>query len=394
MNRTNITPLRPTPRRLVAQVFSGVVEQTQRQVETLGDEGSEGRGQPVIVVPIEHLEIEWVGGHHTLVDNFAETVGPILRQRRHGQARTDHRVGKEGQVPARCTHGGNPPTIQRAKDMEHLEGLHERFQRVDPRHAEPIEEVTHQGVGTSERRRMGDYDLLSDIRPAGFDCDNRFAKIAGDVDRLLEGLRIGHRFEIEPQCRDPFLTSKHEDRVLELEFELVPQGHHVGNRQPTPLHRKVECHVGGHRNDSHPAVHPPAALLVGPDNRPIEIVEEPVTIRSDEGHVARRLEELFLELGPFLPRLGEARRVADGPAGAPGREITDNVDGEVAVDADIGGIWTSWKICNRTEDLSPPDLLLLGVDRPDFSLVPHAIALTDKLLGHAAAEYGDGARFQ
>ncbi len=393
MNRTNITPLRTTPCRLVAQVFSWEVEQTERQVEALGDEGGEGRGQSVFVVPIEHLEIKRVGGHHALVNNLAETSGHILCQRRHGQARTDHRVGKKCQVSARGAHGRNPAAVQRSEHVQHLERFHERFQRADSCHAEAIEEVADEGIGAGQRCRVGDDDLLGNIRPAGLDGDNGLPQIAGDVDRLLEGLWVGHRFEIEPQRRDPFLTRKHEHRVLELELELVPQGHHVGDRQSSSLHRKVEGDVGGCRNDGHTLLHPPSTLLIRPQHRAVEIVEEPIAVRSHEGHIARRLEQLLLELGSFITRFGEAGGIADGAPSVPGGEIADDIDGEVAVDTNVGGVRAARKFLNRAVDLASENLVLLGMDRPDLAVIPHAITLADDLLGLIAAKYCDGTRF-
>ena len=99
-----------------------------------------------------------------------------------------------------------------------------------------------------------------------------FAQLTGKIDRLFEGFGIRHCFHVEPQRRDPLLLGKHEDRILEFKLQLVSQRHHVSDRQTASLHGEVECHVGGHQDDGHPFIHPPAALLVGPKHGAVEIV--------------------------------------------------------------------------------------------------------------------------
>ena len=84
-----------------------------------------------------------------------------------------------------------------------------------------------------------------------------------------------------------------------------------------------------------------AAMLVGPQKGTVGIVDQPVAVRPDDRHVTGRLDQLALQSGAVLfvtPRLQEAGRKADRPAGALFAKLTDDVDGEAAVDADEDGI--------------------------------------------------------
>ena len=128
---------------------------------------------------------------------------------------------------------------------------------------------------------------------------------------------------------------------MEIELQLVPQGHHVGDGKAAPLHGEVETHVRRHGDDGHAFVDPSAALLVGPEHRPVEIVEEPVAIRPDQGHVTRGLQKSLLEFGTLLARLDKTGGIADRAARIPRSEISDDVDGEVAINTHVRSIGAS-----------------------------------------------------
>ncbi len=270
----------------------------------------------------------------------AKILHHLFRQRRHGQARTQG-VGEKREIAARGAHGRDPAAVQRAENVQHLQRFHERFQRIDSSHAEALEQSTHQNVGTGERRRMRYDHFLGDLGATDLHGNDGLAQLSGDVDRLLEGLGVGHRFHKEPQRRDPILSGEGVDRIMEIELQPVPQGYHVGDGQAAPLHGEVETHVRRHGDDGHAFVDPSAALLVGPEHRPVEIVEEPVAIRSDQGHVTRGFQELPLQLSALLACLDKACGIADRAARIPRSEISDDVDGEVAIDTHVRSIGAS-----------------------------------------------------
>ena len=137
-----------------------------------------------------------------------------------------------------------------------------------------------------------------------------------------------------------------------------------------------------------------AALLVGPKHRPVEIVEDPVAIRPDQGHVTRGLQKSLFEFGTLLTHLRKSCGIADRAACIPRSKFPDDVDGEVAVNTDVGSIGAFRQIRHRTVGPAPHDLRFLGMNRPDLPFVSHAIALANRLLGLRTAENGNGTRFQ
>jgi len=241
---------------------------------------------------------------------------------------------------------------------------------------------------------MGYHHFSRGLGSTGLDGDDGLAQLPGDLDGCLEGPRVGHRLHIESERRDPILSSQGVDCILEVELQHVPQRHHVRNRKTTPLHGEVETHVRRHGDDGNAFVDASAALLVGPERRPVEVVDESVAIWPDQGHIPGGLQKLRLELRTLLARLDEAGRVADCAARIPRSEIPDDVDGEVAIDAEIRSVGASRQLLHRSVDLVPQNLRLLGMDRPDLPFVSQAIVLANQLLGVCAAENGDGTRFQ
>ena len=62
-------------------------------------------------------------------------------------------------------------------------------------------------------------------------------------------------------------------------------------------------------------------MLVGPQGRAVEIVERPVAVRPDDGHVAGGGNQGALQVCAVLA-LQETGRVADGAAGAKARKFS------------------------------------------------------------------------
>ena len=56
-----------------------------------------------------------------------------------------------------------------------------------------------------------------------------------------------------------------------------------------------------------------------------------LAIRSDQGHVTRGFQKPLLEFGALRARLDEASGITDRAARFPRSEISDDVDGEVAI---------------------------------------------------------------
>jgi hypothetical protein len=99
-----------------------------------------------------------------------------------------------------------------------------------------------------------------------------------------------------------------------------------------------------------------------------------------------------LEFRTLLARLDKASGIADRAARIACSEISDDVDGDVAINTYVRSIGDSRQILHRAVNPTPQDLCFLGMNRPDLSFVSHAIALADHLLGVRTAECGNGTR--
>ena len=73
-------------------------------------------------------------------------------QNRGGMVRLEPIIASASRVrsPPEGAHGRDPSAVQRTENVQHLERLHEGFQGVDSRHAEAVEEIAHEGVGSRE----------------------------------------------------------------------------------------------------------------------------------------------------------------------------------------------------------------------------------------------------
>ncbi len=255
-------------------------------------------------------------------------------------------------------------------------------------------ERVHEHVRAGQRRGVRHDHLLGDLGAAGLDGDDGLAQLARHVHRLLEGRRVGQRLQVQADGRDPLLPGEQLDGLVQVELETVAERDHVGDRQATTLHGEVEADVGRGGDDGHASLHALAALLVRPEHGPAHVVQQAVAVRPDEDHVAARLQQLLREFGALLTGLREAGGVRDGAAGVQRRQSPHDIDGEVAVDADVGRIRAPRQLVDRAVDPAPHDLVLLGVDGPDLAVVAHQVALADHLLSLRPAEDCDGARVQ
>ena len=76
---------------------------------------------------------------------------------------------------------------------------------------------------------------------------------------------------------------------------LVAERHQKADRQAAPLHGQVAGDVGGLGDDGDAALAAPAAMLVGPQQRAVEIVDQAVAVRADDRHVAGGLDQRRLQ---------------------------------------------------------------------------------------------------
>ena len=179
---------------------------------------------------------------------------------------------------------------------------------------------------------------------------------------------------------------------------LVAGGGDIGQRQAARLHGDVDRHVGALGEHGHATFDSGAAMLVGPEQGTVEVVDEAVAVGPDDRHLAGRVEQLRLKVAAvagFGLRLAEAAGETDRAAGAALAQVADGVDGEVAVDADESGVGRPGQIFEPSEGGDTADFGALGVDGPDRPGEAHLAALLDDAgAPRAAADHGDGAGLQ
>ena len=136
---------------------------------------------------------------------------------------------------------------------------------------------------------------------------------------------------------------------------------------------------------------PPPPVLVRPQRRTVEEVDEPVAVRPDDRHLPRRLDQGALQR-PAVARFEEARGVAHRAAGAHAREHADDLHRRVAVDPDEGRVRRGGQLGDGSERGPPRHRGALRVHRPQGAGEPHPVALLDDPPRLAPADHRDAAR--
>ena len=230
----------------------------------------------------------------------------------------------------------------------------------------------------------------SSLRPS-FKATRGDAPLARLPGRGGEGRRVLQGLDDEPDGGDPAVVEEGLERVRGSDAGAVPEGHHRRDRHRPEVHREGDREVAALRHDGDPPVAAQAPVLVGPERRAVEVVDEAVAVGAEDGHLARRLDEGRLEARSLLPRFGEARGVADRAPRPPGGERPHHLDGAVAPHPDEGGVRRLGQLLDRAVATKSADRLSLRVDGVDGTREVHAPALLDDALRLAAADRADRA---
>ena len=143
------------------------------------------------------------------------------------------------------------------------------------------------------------------------------------------------------------------------------------------------------------ATHP--AMLIGPQQRTVEVIDEPVAVGPDDRHIARGFQQRAscrLSAVPGLGlRLAETRwQNRSAPPAPDVPQMAHRVDRQMPVDADECGIRHSGQRRQATGTAAtPPISARVGMDRPDRPVKPHLPALLDhRPAPGATADNGNG----
>ena len=94
--------------------------------------------------------------------------------------------------------------------------------------------------------------------------------------------------------------------IVQTNRRLIASRNQIGQRDATLTHRQVDTDVAGLRYQRHTTFPPLAAVHIRPQQRAVEIIDQAVTVRTQDGHGAGRRQELILKFVAFITHLAES----------------------------------------------------------------------------------------
>ncbi len=133
-------------------------------------------------------------------------------------------------------------------------------------------------------------------------------------------------------------------------------------------------------------------MFVRPQQRSVAIVDQAVTIRTEDRHVAGGRDQFVLQsTGIDVARIGFAKAggEADRPARSKLGEFADDADCSPAIDADECRVRRSRQIGNRAKSRQFLYSVLVGVHRPDPARISHPPRLANDRCRPSSAKHRD-----
>ncbi len=131
-----------------------------------------------------------------------------------------------------------------------------------------------------------------------------------------------------------------------------------------------------------------------PQDDAVEIIENAVAIGTDHRKIARRFDELCLQLDALAAHFGKARRIADGPAGTARAQFLQHLDGRFARHGDEGRVRRFRQGCDRRITFAPAELVVFRVHHPDLAGKSGGVRAPDRIRHGLSADDADMARLQ
>ena len=230
---------------------------------------------------------------------------------------------------------------------------------------------------------------------ARLERDNRFTQTAGRLAEFNKSPQIVDPLQIDPERRHLGVGQQCLANLGQAGLRLIANSRDIGNRQTTGLHRQVDRHVRGLRNQGHTAVDRNTAVLVGPKGDAIEVVDETIAVGTDHRHFTCGLQERVLQViavGDFMRGFTKARCKANGTTCANSRQRLNRLDRCMPVHADKDGIGRRGQVRNRAKGSKPRHLILGGMHHPDIPCKADFLTLPDHLTApRPATDYGNRA---
>ena len=375
------------PGGVIAPVAAREVDHQHRQIDPVAHHRGEGLRHPFLVAPDEGVVVERVGKRYKRPKRVGKPCKIGRRNLRPVEVPGGRQIGRQPGLAAGAAHRGDPVAGKPSEKMEKLQCLEHVLRRVgldDPA-------ARKKGRGgrriACQRRRVRACRRLRGGRLAGFDGDNGFAARRRLVRHRGEVGRIGDALDIEPGGAHPVVGKKASRHVGEACLRLVADAGHVGDRQAARLHADIDRDVRRLADDGDAAFDLTAAMLVRPQHRAVEIIQNAIAVRPQKRHRPGRRDKRRLQVR--IARLGESRRETDRAAAPHRREGCRRFDGGVPVDAEERRVGRRRQVVKAAETGDAGHRLALRMDRPDVAVEPRLHALRDDVVGPPAAENDD-----
>ena len=189
---------------------------------------------------------------------------------------------------------------------------------------------------------------------------------------------------------DPRIIKQRINHLAKVALGLVARGDQIGDRQAARLHRQIKPYIARLRDNGDAALNRQAAMLVRPKRCAIQIVQQAVTIRTQQSEIARNRHQLRLKGRALGAYFGKTRGVTHRPARPHFGECSHRLNGRLARHSDKGGIRHAGQFGQRCIGLTTGNLGPLGVNRPDIARKADTLALADYFGGFPSTHHDEG----
>ena len=184
------------------------------------------------------------------------------------------------------------------------------------------------------------------------------------------------------------------DAVCQGHHRLVPDRRHERKRNRALAHGEIGREHAALGDDRGSVSRARPAARKRPQGGPVEVVDEPVAVRPEQGKIARRLDQCRLERRALRAGLREPRGVADRPASAYCGQSRHGADGRLARHRHECGVGRLRKVFDVAEAPVSADRPSARIDGPYRPPVSDSRALPRHRPGLAPADDGHVAGLQ
>ena len=241
---------------------------------------------------------------------------------------------------------------------------------------------------------MADGQARPDLRYPGLQCNHRDTGTHRLADRLRELGDVRNVLDVQPDGPHSAKSGEDVDAVGQGHHRLISDRGHERERHRALTHGEIGGEHAALGDDGGAVARTRAPVRERPQGGPIEVVDEAIAVRTDQGEVAGRLDQRRLEPRSLASGLGEPRGVADRPAGTHRGQSCDGVDSRLARHRHEGGVGRLRKIVDAAQAPVSADRLAARIDRPYRPPVTDSRALSRHGLGLPPTDDSHVARVQ